>query len=312
MSAQRSWYAPAGVFDAYWDAVSSADLSAALAALDRGVAMGEPDERLVREVISRAQEQVGRLWEAGSWSIAEEHAASSVAEQALTALRPRRAVRNPNARRVVLACPEGEWHTLPARIAADLAAVGGIEVVVTGGSLPAEHLGLFLRQTRPAALALSVTMTVNLVAAWRSIQAAHLVGIPVVVGGAAWGPGQQRAHRLGADLRVEDPVDTVRAINLLATGRPLRQSAPVPVEAESLSAWGNTWARSTDVETMLVRGAAAAVACADPSILDEVEAWLTRAPASGGVTTESLATTRLRLAEQLCEVAPMAAALLRR
>lgn len=311
MNEQRTDSAPSEHYEAYWEALSSADLPAALAALHTGMDAGEPRERLVRDVISRGQEEVGRLWEAGHLSIADEHAASSVTEQALAALRPRRPVSNPRARRVVLACPEGEWHTLPARIAADLAAFGGIDVTVTGGSLPAEDLGLFLRHTRPDALALSVTITGNLVSAWRSIQAAHLVGVPVIVGGAAWGNGVHRAYRLGADFRVDDPIDAARALNLLAGGRPLRQSAPIPAEAEYLSTWGNPWARSLEVETMLARAASAAVACADPSVLDEVETWLTRPAGSGGITTETLRTARLQLAERLLELAPAAAALLR-
>lgn len=311
MSAHRHRVAPRGVFESYWEAVSSADASGALASLDRGLASGQSHGQLVRDVVARAQERVGRLWETGDCTIADEHAASSVAEQSLAALRPRRLGDVPT-RRIVLACPEGEWHTLPARMAADLASDGGLDVVVTGGGVPAAHLGLFLRQTRAAALALSVTMTVNLVSAWRSIQMAHLVGVPVIVGGAAWGPGHERAHRLGADLRVEDPAETVQALDLLAEGGALRQAAPVPGEAELLAVWGDQWARSSQVETMLAQGAAAAVACAEPAILDEITTWLARSPRSGGVTTEALRAARAALADQLGEVAPAASALLRR
>ena len=253
---------------------------------------------------------MGRRWQDGEWTISDEHAATSIAEQALAVLRQTRRHRNPAARRVVLACPEGEWHTFPARLAADLAGTTGIDVIVAGGSQPAEHLGVFLRQAQPDALALSVTTAVNLVGAWKAIQAAHMLGVPVVAGGAAWGPGSERSERLGADLRVEDPAGLVRAVNLLAAGRPLRPPVSLAPEVEHLSSWDDRHGRSSEVETSLVRAAAAAVACDDTSILDDMRRSLGRASASGGVSDHVVRSVCQRLSQRLAEDAPLAAALL--
>lgn len=56
-----------------------------------------------------------------------------------------------------------------------------------------------LEEDRPAALALSCSLTANLVEAARSIDVAHRHGIPVIVGGAAFGDTEERATALGAD-----------------------------------------------------------------------------------------------------------------
>lgn len=281
-------------YDAYFAAVATADPVRAVAALDEALDRGEPHDSLVG-VVARGQREVGRLWFEGRWTVADEHAATAVAEQALAMIAPPRAAA-PGAARVVLACAEGEWHTMPARLAAALARTPELDVVPLGGSVPAEHLARHLRGARPAALALSCTMATNLVGAARTIAAAHEEGVPVVVGGAAWGPGRHRADRLGADLRLDDPAALGRAVAALDV-LPAREPEGLPVEAMLLdeprhetllralerhgaaSAWvrrTSEYARQRTVEDLrlLCRYAAAAIACDDPTVLREMLAWL--------------------------------------
>lgn len=295
------------VYSRYWEAVAAADTLFALRSIEQGLVLGESPERLIREVIAPIQEEVGRAWELGTWSIADEHVATAIAEQAMALLRCPRRHRNPSARHIVLACPEGEWHTFPARIAGALAEHAGIHVTFVGGSCPAEHLAALLSEVQPDALALSVTLTTRLVGAWKMIRASHLVGVPVIVGGAAWGAGSHRAERLGADLRVDDPADLVRAVNLVTSGRPLKAPVLLPAEIEHLSASRDRRGHLTSTEDLLLDAATAAAACGDFSILTETRTWLMRAPASGGVSSETLTVTSDKLAERLLEDAPLIA-----
>jgi methanogenic corrinoid protein MtbC1 len=298
------------VYALYWQGVCSADPRTALSALDRALTAGVPAELLVRSVVTRAQVDIGRLWETGRCSVADEHAATAVAEQAMALLR-RPVPRLQSARRrIVLACAPGEWHSFPARLAGDLAERVGVEVVSLGASCPAEHLGVFLQQVRPDALALSVTMTVNLVGAWQAIRAAHLVGVPVVVGGAAWGAGHHRSERLGADMRVDDPSDLARAVNLVAGRRPLRAVASVPEEVRRLEQRHSTGGDGSDVESLLVRAAAVAVATEDPTVLAEMRTWLTRRTATDRLLVTSLDDAADRLAQSLADEAPLVASML--
>jgi methanogenic corrinoid protein MtbC1 len=294
------------LFPAYLEALGAADVRAAVAAVDAGLARGIAPDELVRDLVARGQREVGRLWQTGAWTVADEHAATAVSEQVLALLRPRRG-RSPRAKRVVLACPEGEAHTMPARIAADLGALAGVETVMLGGGLPAEHLGSYLRKTRPDALALSVTLTTNLVPAWQALQVAHIVGVPVVVGGAAWGHGQSRARALGADLRLDDAADLGRAVALLRSRRSLAAPVTVPEEVRLLSGWTPTWGRGPDLRDELVRTAAAAVACHDPSVLQDAVA---RAGQEDGRSLADLRAVCGELASALRDRAPRVSALL--
>ena len=104
-----------------------------------------------------------------------------------------------SARSVVVACPEGEWHALPARILATELRSLGVEVVFLGSSMPADHLARYVDALRPELVALSTSTPLTLGSAAVSIDAVHRVGVPVVVGGRAMGSSEHRARALGAD-----------------------------------------------------------------------------------------------------------------
>lgn len=330
-------------YDAYFEAVSEGDAAAAVAVLRDEMDRGAPPQRLVRDFVVRGQAEAGGLWLDGLWGVAEEQAATAVAEQVLavlTHLGPRpRATERP---RILVACPEGEWHTFPARLAATLAGalsgsvtgVADLDVVTLGGSLPATELRRHLRATRPTALALSVTMPTNLISAGRSIRAAHAEGVPVVVGGAAWGHGQHRARRLGADLWLEDPADLRSVLGQLEV-TPSGSVAPLPVEAVLLdratpalikpvferfalaSGWVRPMTRPQREQVqanfrLVARFTAAAVACDDPTVVRGVIHWLLGLAEARGLPARAVIDGCSYLADGLVQVAPVGAAILRR
>jgi methanogenic corrinoid protein MtbC1 len=326
-------------YDGYLDALSSADAGAAVSVLGRALLQGEPPQRLIREVLAAGQRRVGELWAEGEWSVADEHAATSVAEQALGLIAPPQR-HQPTARRVVLACAEGEWHAMPARLAAELARSPRLHIVMLGANVPATDLRRHLRATAPAALALSVTMPTNLIAASRSIQAARSEGVPVIVGGHAWGEGQHRARRLGADLHLADAEelwlvldDTEDGDDIAGPPPPLAQD-PIPAEAllldapdpalltsalermSAASAWGRSLTplqRDRVVEDLqwLVRYTAASIACADPTIVRDHLAWLLRRRAPTGVPAAAAVDSCRYLADEVEHLAPRGARALR-
>ncbi len=288
-----------GIYRSYMQALADADVGGAVSALDDGLYRGTTSRQLLRDVVARGQREAGDRWLNGSWSIADEHAATAVAEQAMAVVAPPHASMS-GQRRVVLACAEGEWHTFAARLAAELARSPALDVTLLGGSVPAAHLQHRLRSTRPDALALSVTLPSHLIGASRSIAAAHAEGIPVVVGGAAWGDGAHgphRAGRLGADAHLADPADLARVVEDL-TRREVLQGCELPVEALRLEApsaevidlaqerqavvhpWspGTGVAQLDDVQPdlrLIARHAAASLACDDLSIVRDLLSWLT-------------------------------------
>lgn len=324
---------PGAYFAAYFAALTDADARAAGELIDQALANGAPPEQIIRDVLVPAQAKVGQLWFNGVWSVADEHAATSVAEQALAWLAPQQEPRAA-AGLLVLACAEGEWHTLPARLAGQLAGTADLEVVVLGGSIPAAHLQRQLRALAPKALALSVTIPTSLIAAARSIAAAHAEGVPVIVGGAAWGEGQWRAEQLGADLRLEDAGELVGALETVVAAGPARGERQLPAEALLLDAppaellqlalerqcAANSWMRAMTqyqrertLEDLgwLARHAAAAVACDDPTIVAQLVDWLLELLVPRGVPGAAIIDAGYFLADAVESEAPVAASFLR-
>ncbi|SRR6266487_2259805 len=113
----------------------------ALGLLEAGVGVQE----LILGLLGPAQAEVGRRWEANQWSVADEHAATAIADAVLGALSWRTDAAGDQGR-VVVTCAEGEWHSLPARMAAELLRVHGWQVTFLGASTPADHLRRFVAE----------------------------------------------------------------------------------------------------------------------------------------------------------------------
>ena len=111
---------------------------------------------------------------------------------------------------MVVASAEHDAHALGGRVVASALALEGFRVMFLGASVPAADLGDFLDLQQPLALALSCSMPTALVAAARSVAAAHDLGIPVVGGGRVLRPttsdaaGSRRA-RPATGRRGPDP-----------------------------------------------------------------------------------------------------------
>lgn len=311
----------------YLLALAEADPRAATTAMRSALRDGATPEQWIRDVVVPAQRHVGEQWFDGTWSIADEHAATAVAEQAVTLLRPLDQPRV-QTRSVVFACAEGEWHTFPARLAAELTASSGVRAIILGASVPSDHLSRRLCAAAPDLLALSCTMPTNLIGAWRSIAAAHELGIPVVVGGRAWGTTERRADALGADVRLDDAADLV-TVALGAVAPPVDLPAEslaleVPDSELLLLALERQTAATPWMQRMsdfrrratlddlgwLARHAAAAVATNDPTIVDELLDWLVALLTPRGVPAVAVPESCYYLADAVEPTAPLAAGIL--
>jgi len=180
-------------------------INVALAVVQRGV----PAERVVTDLLARAQSEIGLGWQEGRWSVSMEHLASDITESALQvvvhyALSAPGAVREGSRGRVVVACSESEGHVLPGRMAADVLRLRGVDVTFIGPSVPAYDLAEFLGDDLPGAVALACSTPMSLVGAWRSIGALRAIGMTIVCGGRGFGPDGRWGLGLGADRWAPD------------------------------------------------------------------------------------------------------------
>ncbi|MFD9722736.1 B12-binding domain-containing protein [Streptomyces sp. NPDC059072] len=188
-----------------WESVMALDEPAAVGSVLRALDDGVDPESVLLEVIGRVQGRVGEQWAANRISVAQEHAATAMNERAVAALALHPAARTePRHGRITVACVDGEWHALPARLLAEVLRIRGWHVDYLGAQVPAPHLIAHVHRTGPDAVALSGSIPTRLPVAHATITACQAVGTPVIVGGAAFGPGGRYARLLGADAWAPD------------------------------------------------------------------------------------------------------------
>jgi methanogenic corrinoid protein MtbC1 len=205
------------------DAVAATALVAGL--LDDGVA----PLTVLTDVVAAAQHAVGSRWQRGEWTVAEEHAATAIAVAATTAVGSHVRSLPVTRGRVLVACAEREWHALPAMIIACVLRADGWDATLLGAATSPLRLSQHLQDLGPDAIAVSCSVLGALPTTRRFIEAGTGAGVPVVVGGPAFGYDDVRARALGATAWAPDAQGAVTAVAGLPPVVP--PAPPLPAEA---------------------------------------------------------------------------------
>ncbi|HEX5591825.1 MAG TPA: cobalamin-dependent protein [Solirubrobacterales bacterium] len=190
----------------YLDALRAADIAGAYRVASRALEGGVPLATLYQRVIAPAMHELGRLWEKGAITIADEHLATALTQRVLAAVRTPELLEEtlparPDKPRALLAAVQGEQHALGLRMAADLLEDSGYQVAYLGADVPTEALLQAVRTLSPDLLGLSATMPES---ARRLEDVVELVGderprLPLLLGGQGSG-----SPRLGEGIRIDD------------------------------------------------------------------------------------------------------------
>lgn len=213
--------------DRYADALAARDTAAMIALIEQMLAAGAEPVSLLTDVIAAAQRANGTRWQLGEWTVAEEHAATAMAISStkviLMYVRRMPVTRGP----VLVACAEREWHALPAMMIHTALRANGWDSTLLGASTSPMRLNQYLQDVGPEAVAVSCSMLGALSTSRRFIEASTASGVPVVVGGAAFGPDDVRARALGATAWARDAHGAVAAMH----GLPVVVSPTPPLPA---------------------------------------------------------------------------------
>ncbi|BCJ56642.1 cobalamin B12-binding domain-containing protein [Micromonospora endophytica] len=221
MTAATAGISPASEYPDYLHCLAEADETAAIE-LARGLLdAGVPADRVLLDLVAPAQAEVGERWARNEWSVAQEHAATHISERVVAAVAAYADVR-PTRGRIVVACMDGEWHALPARLVAEVLRLRGWQVTFLGASVPAPHLVSYLHRHDAYAVALACALPMRLPHAHRMIEACRRSDVPVVVGGRGFGTDGRWARRLGVLWAPNGPA----AADLLTDERALRAVTP--------------------------------------------------------------------------------------
>ncbi|GAA1025977.1 MULTISPECIES: cobalamin B12-binding domain-containing protein [Amycolatopsis] len=188
-----------------WTAAAGGDEHAAGGIALQALESGMDTETVLLDVIGAVQRKVGEEWAANRLTVTQEHAVTAINDRVVAAVS---LASGPSSRaplaRVTVACVDGEWHALPARLLAEVLRSRGFRVDYLGAQVPASHLIADVHRTGPDAVALSGSIPTRLPAAHATITACQAAGVPVIAGGAAFGTDGRYARLFGADAWAPD------------------------------------------------------------------------------------------------------------
>jgi methanogenic corrinoid protein MtbC1 len=187
--------------------------------IEEGIAGGTSINELQAGVVQAAQVQIGQLWQQQRVTIAQEHMATAISQVALAALFERATSKTRLGKKLVISCPEGEEHELPARLVADFLELEGFDVRFLGANVPHDALVHCVQREKPDAVGLSLTMAVNVDSLRTAIERIRAVTeVPIVVGGRAVIELPGLAASFGIDVdgtTVDELVSTARRVTRL-------------------------------------------------------------------------------------------------
>ena len=168
---------------------------------------------LYEQVIRPAMQEVGALWHANRITVADEHAATAIAQSTVASLYPDFPwpVGGPTA---LIACAEGERHEFGARMVADLLALDGWHTLFLGADTPTSALVEMTAKLKPVFVAMSVAIPFHLPKARTAVEALRerVPGLKLLAGGRAV-MGLPEAHsKLGADAVAMSAAQAVEAV----------------------------------------------------------------------------------------------------
>lgn len=201
--------------EAYLGALLQADVAQARAVAERARAGGLTFRDLYLGVFQWALYEVGRRWQDGEATVAQEHLATATTQTLMARLWRAGPTNSAPAGRAVVTATEDDFHVLGPRFLTDFLEGAGWTVLDLGAATPTRDLVTMVRQTGPRLVCLSTTLPANLggaadaVAALRQIDPRPLIAI----GGQAYAGDASAAQALGADLYADDAAAFLDALD---------------------------------------------------------------------------------------------------
>ncbi|MDB4997201.1 MAG: cobalamin-binding protein [Myxococcaceae bacterium] len=173
-------------------------------------------------VFQRSQQEIGRLWQLGQITVAQEHFCTAATQVIISQVQvgifdsPRKG------RTVLGACIAGNMHEVGLRIIVDLLEINGWDTQYLGANTPIEAIQAAAVVQRPDILAVSVALPSHLRALRSLIEAIRAepqcAQTKIIVGGLPFNVDLELWRRIGADGNARDAGQAIRLAEELVFG----------------------------------------------------------------------------------------------
>lgn len=154
-------------------------------------------------MVQPAMYEIGRLWQENRISVAQEHLATAISQNALARAFATADFEDPVDRSAICACIEGNHHSLGLRMIADAYEISGWDVTFLGADTPSSSIISQVDSERPDVLALSISLPHQVLALKQLVEQLRSdmgAATPaIVVGGLAFNNHQSLSSRLEVD-----------------------------------------------------------------------------------------------------------------
>jgi MerR family transcriptional regulator, light-induced transcriptional regulator len=169
------------------------------------------------KIFQPAQNELGRLWQTGRISVAQEHYSTATTQLIMSQLYSYIFNTEKNDKVFVGACVNGELHEIGIRMVSDLLELEGWNTFYLGANVPMESIEKTVIEHNPDIVGLSASMTFHVKKAAgiiETIKNAETKKKPaIIVGGYAFNSVGKLWKNVGADLHAADAGKAVEMIN---------------------------------------------------------------------------------------------------
>ncbi|WP_042198026.1 cobalamin-dependent protein [Paenibacillus camerounensis] len=182
---------------------------------------GVPVKDIYMHIFQETQYELGRLWQMGRITVAQEHYCTACTQSIISQLYPRW-IKAQSGRSSLVAVGVGEeLHEIGLRMLTDFFEMEGWNTYYLGSNMPLESLVRYLIEQPADLLAISVTMTYHVSEAARVIASIRsrpeLDGLRIMVGGMPFNIDKELWEKVGADGYAPDARTALEAAERLVS-----------------------------------------------------------------------------------------------
>jgi methylmalonyl-CoA mutase cobalamin-binding domain/chain len=184
------------------------------------VQQGTSVKDIYLHVFQPAQHELGRLWQTGQISVAQEHYCTAATQLVMSQLYPTIFAGDKIGRRLVATCVGGELHEIGMRMVADFFEMEGWDTYYIGANAPTESILRTLQERQVDVLGVSVTMTFHVSAVEKLIARVRASGagrLKIIVGGYPFNIAPELWRQTGADGWAHDAQQAIAIAGRLVT-----------------------------------------------------------------------------------------------
>lgn len=184
---------------------------------------------LYHELLWPAMERIEKLYRADRINTATEHMATRINRSIADQLQPSLARSEPNGKRIIIACADGEPEELGAQMCADLFESRGWEVYFLGGGVPNDEILNLVGQLRPDILVIFGTQPSGVPAVRRLVDLIHEIGVNPTMNIMVSGGVFNRADGLWKEVNADLMAKTAhQAITIAEASKPKAATTTAP------------------------------------------------------------------------------------